>query len=247
MTSTSLNQNIPPQTLSRIAKEVRNLIATPVDGVIFIPNEKDLTDIQADLIGPDNTAYAGGRFRCKLVVGSDFPSAPPRGVFLTKIFHPNVSPNGEICVNTLKKDWNSELGLPHVFQVIRCLLIVPFPESALNEEASKLFLESYDDYFRRAQLLTSIHAMHPATTSSSNNNNITSSSHHHNILDTTESTAKLIKTVSSESAHSTKGNDQNIHTTTSTTTTTAAAVSSNNNNVTALPKKTSSKNALKRL
>lgn len=25
---------------------------------------------------------------------------------MTKIFHPNVSENGEICVNTLKKDWN---------------------------------------------------------------------------------------------------------------------------------------------
>lgn len=29
------------------------------------------------------------------------------GYFLTKIFHPNVAvPSGEICVNTLKKDWN---------------------------------------------------------------------------------------------------------------------------------------------
>jgi len=26
------------------------------------------------------------------------------------------------------------------------LLIVPFPESALNEEAGRLFMESYDDY-----------------------------------------------------------------------------------------------------
>jgi hypothetical protein len=29
------------------------------------------------------------------------------GYFTTKIFHPNVAvPSGEICVNTLKKDWN---------------------------------------------------------------------------------------------------------------------------------------------
>lgn len=28
------------------------------------------------------------------------------GYFMTKIFHPNVSEKGEICVNTLKKDWN---------------------------------------------------------------------------------------------------------------------------------------------
>ena len=34
-------------------------------------------------------------------------------------------------------------------QVIRCLLIVPNPASALNEEAGKLLLEHYDDYARR--------------------------------------------------------------------------------------------------
>lgn len=38
------------------------------------------------------------------------------------------------------------------------MLIVPNPESALNEEAGKLLLEQYDDYARRAKLFTSIHA-----------------------------------------------------------------------------------------
>ena len=27
--------------------------------------------------------------------------------------------------------------------IIKCLLIVPFPQSALNEEAGKLFMEDY--------------------------------------------------------------------------------------------------------
>ena len=71
------------------------------------------------------------------------------GFFLTKIFHPNVSSRGEICVNTLKKDWKSDLGLKHILLTIKCLLIVPNPESALNEEAGKLLLERYDDYCAR--------------------------------------------------------------------------------------------------
>lgn len=53
---------------------------------------------------------------------------------MTKIFHPNVSAAGEICVNVLKRDWRPDLGLRHVLTVIRCLLIEPNPESALNEE-----------------------------------------------------------------------------------------------------------------
>lgn len=44
------------------------------------------------------------------------------------------------------------------FQTIKCLLIVPNPESALNAEAGKLLLEQYEDYSTRAKLYTEIHA-----------------------------------------------------------------------------------------
>ena len=46
---------------------------------------------------------------------------------------------------------------------MKCLLIVPNPESALNEEAGKLLLEKYDDYSKRAQWWTDIHAKHNLT------------------------------------------------------------------------------------
>ena len=117
------------------------------------------------------TAYEGGIFRCKLVIDSEFPQKPPKGInelnliieigyFITKIFHPNVAvPSGEICVNTLKKDWNpANWSLSHIFEVIKCLLIVPFPESSLNEEAGREFMENYDDFFNNARLYTSVHA-----------------------------------------------------------------------------------------
>ena len=50
------------------------------------------------------------------------------------------------------------MGLRHILVVVRCLLIEPNPESALNEEAGKLLLEDYQEYFSRAKLMTSIHA-----------------------------------------------------------------------------------------
>ena len=58
-------------------------------------------------------------FRVKLMLPSDYPHAPPKGFFLTKIFHPNISKAGEICVNTLKKDWSSDLGIGHVLRRAR--------------------------------------------------------------------------------------------------------------------------------
>jgi len=77
---------------------------------------------------------------------------------MTKIFHPNVSSAGEICVNTLKKDWQSSYGIGHILVTIKCLLIYPNPESALDEEAGKELLEDYENYCRRAKLITSVHA-----------------------------------------------------------------------------------------
>lgn len=59
----------------------------------------------------------------RLVLGKDFPAAPPRGYFLTKIFHPNVGHKGEICVNVLKRDWKAELGLRHVLLVSCCFFL----------------------------------------------------------------------------------------------------------------------------
>lgn len=44
-------------------------------------------------------------------------------------------------------------------QTVKCLLIHPNPESALNEEAGRLLLEHYQDYASRAKLMTEIHAM----------------------------------------------------------------------------------------
>lgn len=52
-------------------------------------------------------------------IDGEFPQKPPKAYFLTKIFHPNVSPAGEICVNTLKKDWDPvNWSLRHIFEVI---------------------------------------------------------------------------------------------------------------------------------
>lgn len=132
---------------------------SPLDGIRYLPQEDEqLTEIHVEIRGPENTPYEGGFFKLKLVVSDGFPQTPPKGLFLTKIFHPNIATNGEICVNTLKRDWSSELGIAHVLQVIRCLLIVPFPESSLNDEAGRLFMDSYEEYARRARIWTNIHA-----------------------------------------------------------------------------------------
>ncbi|KAI3794037.1 hypothetical protein L1987_36662 [Smallanthus sonchifolius] len=155
------NENLPPNVIKQLARELKNLDETPPEGINVGVNDDDFSTIYADIEGPAGTPYENGVFRMKLILSRDFPHSPPKGYFSTKIFHPNIASNGEICVNTLKRDWNPSLGLRHVLIVVRCLLIEPFPESALNEQAGKLLLENYDEYARLARLYTGIHALKP--------------------------------------------------------------------------------------
>lgn len=153
------NENLPPKVIKELVRELRSLEESPPEDIRVIVSEDNFANIHADIDGPSGTPYDGGIFRLKLILTQGFPQMPPKGYFVTRIFHPNISKNGEICVNTLKKDWKPTLGLRHVLLAIRCLLIEPFPESALNEEAGKMLMEDYDGYARHARLLTNIHAM----------------------------------------------------------------------------------------
>ena len=141
-------------------RQQQELLKKSPEYVTPIINNEDPLDIQIDLEGPKATPYEGGIFRVKLIIPNDFPVVAPKGLFITKIFHPNISEKGDICVNTLKKDWNShQWSLYNLFEVIKCLLIIPFPQSALNEEAGKLFMENYEEYFKIAKMYTKIYAM----------------------------------------------------------------------------------------
>jgi len=53
---------------------------------------------------------------------------------------------------------------------------VPFPESSLNDEAGKQFMTSYEDYAKRARLLTSVHALRKSSNSTSSSSSSSSSS-----------------------------------------------------------------------
>ena len=131
-------ENLSPQVLRRVAHEISDLISSPPEGIKIIPNEDNLTEVTAIITGPRNdsrklrltdalsedTPYEGGEFKMKLKLSSDFPQVPPKGYFLTKIFHPNVAKNGEICVNTLKRDWKESLGIRHLLLVILCPLLL---------------------------------------------------------------------------------------------------------------------------
>jgi len=49
------------------------------EGICMIEKEENICDIQAIIKGPEGTPYEEGAFQIKLVLGSDFPTSPPKG------------------------------------------------------------------------------------------------------------------------------------------------------------------------
>ncbi|KAG8679286.1 hypothetical protein FRC09_019075, partial [Ceratobasidium sp. 395] len=149
---------VNPAAFRKVVKEISQLRSEPPEGIRVITNEENMLDVTGIIAGPEGTPYAGGYFHVRFGFGDDFPAAPPRATMITKIFHPNVSRSGEICVNTLKKDWKPTYGLGHILVTIKCLLIYPNAESALDEESGKLLLEDWEEFCGRARMWTSVHA-----------------------------------------------------------------------------------------
>ena len=110
------SENLPPQIISRLMTEIRDLVRFPVEGIEYLDKDatedgsvfSSLAEIHAIIKGPEETPFLGGSFHMKLVLSDEYPNSPPRGFFLTKIYHPNVAANGDICVNTLKRDWAAD-------------------------------------------------------------------------------------------------------------------------------------------
>lgn len=57
-----------------------------MEGVMLLPNDDDLTCVQALIEGPVDTPYHGGIFRVRLKLGNDFPMAPPKGTLCSSFF-----------------------------------------------------------------------------------------------------------------------------------------------------------------
>jgi len=137
--------------LKRLQKEVSEMQKdTPVNCSAG-PNNNDLFNWEATIIGPTETPYEGGIFKLKILFPADYPFKPPKITFETRIYHPNINANGGICLDILKDQWSPALNITKVLLSICSLLDEPNPDDPLMPEIAQLFKSNKAEFTRIAR------------------------------------------------------------------------------------------------
>ena len=56
----------------------------------------------------------------------------------TKVYHPNIDLEGNVCLNILREDWKPVLTINAIVYGLQYLFLEPNPEDPLNKEAAEV-------------------------------------------------------------------------------------------------------------
>lgn len=153
-----------------LTMEFKALQREPVEGFrVTIPNESDFYCWQVAIFGPPDTPYQGGYFKAEVKFPLDYPYSPPRLRFMTPILHPNVYPDGELCISILHppgddphsgelpaERWNPTQSVRTILLSVISLLNEPNTYSAANVDASVMYRRWRDSRGKDKQYLEQI-------------------------------------------------------------------------------------------
>lgn len=127
-------------------------------GISCAPTPTNYRHFMVALAGPGDTPYAGGLFKLELFLPEDYPMAPPKVRFLTKIYHPNIDRLGRICLDILKDKWSPALQIRTVLLSIQALLSTPEPDDPLDTNIADHWKRDVDDAQKTAEEFTRLYA-----------------------------------------------------------------------------------------
>lgn len=145
-----------------LGRQLADLQKTANDGFSAGLIGDDIFRWEVIIIGPPETAYEGGYFKARLTFPKDYPMKPPKLTFISKMWHPNVHSNGDVCISILHEPGDDKYGyekaserwLPiHTVETILIsvisMLADPNDESPANIDAAKMWRESKKEFVKR--------------------------------------------------------------------------------------------------
>jgi len=136
-----------------LALELKNLSDDPLEGIKSrLVNEDNIFEWEVALFGPPDTLYQGGYFKANMKFPADYPYSPPSVRFITKVWHPNVYENGDLCISILHppvddpqsgelpcERWNPTQNVRTILLSVVSLLNEPNTFSPANVDASVMY------------------------------------------------------------------------------------------------------------
>lgn len=113
------------------------------------------------IFGPEGSPYQGGIFKIVIEFPRNYPFKPPNLRFKTKIYHPNISESGAICLDILKNEWSPALSISKVLLSICSLLTDPNADDPLSPDVAAVYRSNRRLFEQKAKKWTAMYAQQP--------------------------------------------------------------------------------------
>jgi ubiquitin-conjugating enzyme E2 M len=119
--------------------EIEELLQKSVPQAKLIKNKDkdDVMNFQVEITPDEKSFWYGGVYLFNFSFNNNFPYSPPKIHCLTKIYHPNIDFDGNVCLNILKQDWNPTFCVLSCIVGVYFLFVEPNPNDPLNQEAAQ--------------------------------------------------------------------------------------------------------------
>ncbi|KAI0040440.1 hypothetical protein FA95DRAFT_1576965 [Auriscalpium vulgare] len=149
-------------TLKRIHREIADLKKEDLGDIALGPKSGDNPFLwKARIPGPDGSVYEGGMFDVEVHLAHDYPFSAPKVLFLTRIYHMNISDRGNVCIDILKHNWSPALSIFKVILSLSSLLTDPNPSDPLVPSIASDFLRRRTTHDQTARRWTELYATPP--------------------------------------------------------------------------------------
>ena len=96
--------------------------------------------------GPKNSPYNGYMFKFEIEFPKDYPNSAPKVKCKSKIYHMNISEDGNICVSSQKSEWKNAKDISTVLLSIFIIFSKPNPDSYLRGDIANLYKSNREEY-----------------------------------------------------------------------------------------------------